>query len=757
MLLLLSAAAFSYVLLRRGLQESSLALILGSGYAVVCVLLLALANIGANPTAAALILFGLSAGLQRWGQSTPLEPLDLSRGVKATLLASGCIIVAYTNLSMNLFPDDDFWIHFPLQGLLAVDGLPVRHPFFSEIEMHGHYGRDLLIATVASHAHLSILQSLFWQTTLTQVASLLIIVGLVRRSSGSQLSATLAALFIFFGINVGGRGGLLDCYQNNNALAYMLTLSILHLFHLVLLKPGMARVLTASVMLGTLAIVYETHFGLLGLVLLAGLTVTRRKELALVGVLALTMALVQGGPLTALLQDKLHPVEREWTPGELNQHQIIKLTFPKRELFQIQLAYGDYQRRSLVYLMLPDLGPISAIAPGTPYRPVWSWDVLKIHWLATLLAPWSLFTLLKRRPRDPVGLAFWTFGAFSYLTPALVHFGPIYEFEYFRWQFAAGFGFAGALGIATGLVLEAQPPKRRWVTLFLLILVNVLPMLSIFLPRLGFAAQAQGRLRDLLVPRSETAWVLAHQADLGGFGYQDLKAAYYLREASRPGQRVMVNSPHSRALDIHYDSTLSALSGRRSVGHSLPWPQEPVGTPPFHQAAPARVFWKLPSVELLEQLQIDWILLRPVPKVLPSMRRWLNENCELAWVDGDFRLYSRRSQDGARRAKGLGPPTERIPILHGLPNSQVTDELIEFELAPDGHLWGWGIVEAGAGPDTLDTHEMVVGRGGRSGVVTPPVDGEFELIFLEIEDGRLRPSPRHHRIRVEERKEERDL
>ena len=756
MVVIFCSFAFCWLLVRRSLAERSPLLAVSLTYSLASLLLLALANTSTDRPAVALTLL-LFGGALWWRQTPPsMTWPEFSRVGWAVLVVACGAVFVYTCLCQNLFLDDDFWIHYPLQGLLESNGLPVLHPFFSEIKMNGHYGRDLLVATAARLLETSLFHSQFWQTVLIQLSCFLTIVGLVYRSSRCELSAVLTPLFIFFGINVGGRGGMLDCFQNNNALAYLITVSLLHLFYLVYEAPSLSRVLTSGLALGTFALVYETHFGLLGLTLLAALLVTRRKEFAVIGALALVLAAVQGGPITGLVKQRLQPSQRVWTPGELNQHQIIKVTFPKKEIFEIQLAHGNYQRRSLVYDLLPDLGALSTISPGTPYRPIWSWDVLMIHWLATVLAPCSLFIIARKRPADPVGLGFWLFGATAYLTPALVHFGPIYEFEYFRWQFAAGFGFAGALGIAAGSFLENKSIPAKTLGVSFLVLLNIVPCLSVFFPRLVSTAVAKGTFHDAYWPRSEPDFVLSNKKDLGEFDYFDLLVAYELKSQRKPGHRLLVNAPWAVPEDIHYESTLTAISGVRSVGHSLPWPQEPVGTPPFHRSAPNRVFWVCPSLELLGQLDADWIFLRPGPEPVTSLRAWLNKHCQPHWQNGDYRLFYHNKRGGLAPLAGVSsqPSTLDPPkILGPMGTTWRTSELFTFGLQEDGRLWAWAFVKRGQSLESVDLHEVVTWRSGPCAGVTPSVSGDFDLHFFEVKDGVLHPTAQRIACQVIERQE----
>lgn len=750
MILLLAVPVCGWLVVRRLLHESSPLLAVALTGMLSCLTWLALANLGLAGNLTALPLGLAIAYLAKRTSAPALEKPDFSWPTTIFLAGMGMVVFGYTAAFQNLYLEDDYWIHFPLMGLLKSDGLPVLHPFFAEIEMHGHYGRDLLVATLARLAQAPILPTLFWVQLLMQLCSLLSLIGLTWRSTRNELSTCLTVLFVFVGINVGGRGGLMDCFQNNNSFAYAVTLTMLHLVFLVYDQATTSRVVTAGGCLGGFALVYETHFGLVGLVLVGLLVVTRRREFAAIGAIGLVLAAVGGGPITHLVQERLHPTQRDWTPGELNQHQVIKLTFPKKELFQIQLARGNYQRKSCAYAVLPAFDRIATIADGTPYRPIWSWDVLMIHWLPTLLAPLSLL-VLARSPTHALGLAFWGFGAAAFLTPALVHFGPIYEFEYFRWQFAAGFGFAAALGMAAGLALKAASGPVKAAVVALLVSLEVAPSLLLFALPLGRDVRARGSLADLVRPRSQVLQLGALGHQLGHFSYTDYAAARALKKMSEPGQNVIVNAPCGSSWDLHFESTLIALSGRRSVGHSLPWPQEPVGTPPYHRSLPAQAFWVAPSQALLGQLQVDFVYLRPGAEHQFALRHWFDSHCDLVWAHGDYRIW--RTGVPHQPLRGVAATKSQLtpPRPRGLPAQLRTADPFEFSLESTGQTWAWAIVPADAKPEAVDLHEVVTWVDGPCLGVTPPVNGTFELRLFEVENGLLHPTDEAVRLEVRER------
>ncbi|MCA9791198.1 MAG: hypothetical protein KC910_05360 [Candidatus Eremiobacteraeota bacterium] len=750
MFLLIALPLFCWLLVHRLLKVTCPLLCVGFTITLGAVWMLSLANVGLATNLAALPLGLACAYLWKKCPASAFEAPALSKPAGYALVGIWVVVLTYTCANQNLFLDDDFWIHYALMGLLKSDGLPVRHPFFAEILMRGHYGRDLLIATMSRLSGVSLFQAQFTHQLLAQLGSLLCLSGLAWRSTRSDLSTVLAVLFTFVGVNVGSRGGLMECYQNNNGLAYMVTLGLFGLLYLVVEEATPARVVVAGLALGPFALIYETHFGLIGLVMLVYLVATRRKEFVAIGLIALTIAAVQGGPITNMVRDRLHPVHRQWTPGELNQHQIVKFTFPKKELFQVQLAYGFYQRRSCAYSLLPPLGPITQVAPGTPYRPLWSWDLLMIHWLPTLLAPFSLW-MLARRPANQLGLGFWVFAAASYLVPGLVNFGPIYEFEYFRWEFATGFAFAVAFGLAAGRFLEKLGPALKWSLLTALVVLEVSPSLVLFVAPTVEAVHQKGSVADFFRPRKQLAYVMGLSQELRGFCFQDYKAARLLSQISQPGDNLIVNAPCRIPHDIRLESTLAGISGRRSVGHSLPWPQEPVGTPPFHRSAPAVAFWGHPSEALLAQLSVDWVLMRPGADNQAELIDWFDAHCQVKWAEGNYRLW--RSPVPHRPLVGVSSQPSRAdpPRFKTVPDSVYTATPFEFSLEPSTGLWAWGFVKAGDGPESLDLHEVVCWTDGPCLAVTPPISGTFELRLFEVRDGWLYPTERAFPIEVKAR------
>ena len=574
------------------------------------------------------------------------------------------LIYFFTASQQIANPDDDYWIHTPLQGLLLHGNFPPFNPFFSEIPMNGHYGRNLSLITIS---YLSGLDSFYCQhlmTCLVQMLTYLILLLALERYSGSRTQALLGAGLMYFGINVGGRGGLMDTLQNNNAYVHLYLALCLHLCLTFWAPrrgatggPGLTSVLPqeapsargegwlktaqavlAGAVLGGYAIVYETHFGLTALAILSalplacGLTwnwkMVRRTALLLT--VAAVLAATQGGPITNIVQRKLsgqkEVVAESLSKGMQNQAQVVKLTVPKAKILQILLERGEYQRISCIYTLDNWLHAFYTPSPGRGYAYIFSWDVLKLHFLPLYLAPWTGWFLWRRR--NVAGFWLWTWGAIAFLVPAVVDFGPIYESEYFRWEFASGVGLAGALGVVlgeawedsrrqldwsyrvtpSGLLLDIRKGGWQQLAIGLVLYLDTMACSHFLSERVRSVSSGQGWLHALWLPSSQD-WLRSHA--VLDFQPIDWQAARWLESQVKPGQRLLTNFRQENNFSILFESTLTGVCGARCVGHALPLDEEAIGTTPFHQAAPAAAFWQTGERAFLDQLMVDWVYYRP--------------------------------------------------------------------------------------------------------------------------------------------------
>lgn len=583
--------------------------------------------------AAQLLLLGLLAWKAPRG---PAFAASLPRTAHRLLWALSAVVIFYTNAQQIANPDDDYWIHAPLQGLMRAGNFPPFNPFFSDIAMNGHYGRNLSIVSFSWLSGLDVFLSQHLLTSLVATITLWLFFSAFWRSSGSWQAGLLATVFVYFGINAGGRGGLIDTMQNNNAFVHLYLALLLSLFIDVWKDAKLPATWLAGLTLGSYAIVYETHFGLVFLTVISttpllALRGAISKKAALMAMLALLVSLplafTQGGPLTDLLnrrqEGREHTQAENLSRGMQNQAQVVKITFPKQELFQILLETGEYQRVAHIYTLDTPLQRLHTPTVERGYAYIWSWDVLKIHFLPLYLFPLSLVVLWRRK--SLAGHFLGAFGVISFLTPAIVHFGPIYESEYYRWQFAAALGFAGALGLALAALLEGQGGSRGTPPLLLnppylelgprggkllliagLTLLNSWASLSFVGGRLSQAMA--GPPNQWLVFPSTPVWLEQHQ--VLDFDHLDYDAARWLAGQVRPGDRLLTNFAQENNFSILFESTLTGVTGARCVGHALPLEDEKIGTTPFRRAPAAVAFWETFRADPLSQLKADWVYYR---------------------------------------------------------------------------------------------------------------------------------------------------
>lgn len=647
--MLLIPLIFGWLLATRGLKlgETWAALSVAAGSAVAFTVLGVNAIYRHYPLENALltVLFAQSLlSLFLWRRPAPrTEDLRLSRATLAFVVISLAVIYLSTNTWQSRITDDDYWIHTPLQGLIKNGVFPPKNPFFTDLPMNGHYGRNLAIVTIAALSGRPPLSCQFWFTTFAQLVIFLLFFTALWRSTESQLQASLGTGFLFFGVNCGWRAGLFDTFQNNNSMVHLYLALITFLTLESWRKQCWTSALIGGLVLGGYGIVYETHYGLCVLALLSVApllhrSLGRKGLLCTVLMLAVSapLAVTQGGPYTDIArrvilgQESRQPLSK----GLQNQSQVVKITFPKKDLFQLKLETGEYQRFSFIYRLETPLNALREPALDRGYRYMWSWESVRIHFLALYLVPFSVWVLWRKK--HPAGLFLGAFGTLSFIVPGLVDFGPIYESEYFRWEFAASLGFAGSLGLAAGSWLESFPRPEKALTYELnatalrlrlthralaiaavaaLTLANSLYVTHILFnwprqaegERLAFPTLATS-LSEGWIPPSAAEWVPRHR--VLDFTEADVKLASELAARVKAGDRLLSNFRHQGNYDILFESTLTGLTGVKCVGHALPRDDEKIGTTPFAMGPLATAFWSTGDPVYLRLLKVDWLYYR---------------------------------------------------------------------------------------------------------------------------------------------------
>lgn len=539
----------------------------------------------------------------------------------------------YLHTRQILEPENDFLTHFPLISLMANGVFPPPNPYYPDVEMHGHFGRDYLIALLSRSIGGDSIFTVWVFNHVLHLSCFLLCVGL-GYAAGSSIASVLVPYLAFGGVSVGSRVGLMDTVDNNNLLVYCVLLTLLSLVvHCAGRPPRFSAFFMLSVLLGVYAIIYETHMVLmLGILCLTPLlyfwshselqsfkTSLKTTGLCFLCCLAsLMLGAILGGPIQDLALRSIGYNKVRIQRFESYESQKVSIKFPKKRLFQVCLGTEAYNRISYVYQSKAFHGIPPRLDQGG-YTYVYQPKFLVLHWLALYLAvPCGLYLFAKR---NFVGTVCWTFGLSAFLAPALVDFGPVHELEYFRWQFAAGFGFALALGLALGQFAEKRGVGTR-------ILVALLTALTCYggirlVNQTVIAIQRESgvlsqRVWNPLYPGG-FQWI-TELPELG-VDLDDVAVTLRVRESLGERDRLLTGLFPRSNVELLSEASLMGLIGARAVGHQSPPPWLPVGAYPYFRDANWSVFWSHYDPRALAGLQADWIYLHSAQKkaVLEAM------------------------------------------------------------------------------------------------------------------------------------------
>lgn len=751
-------AIFGFLLSRRVLRTSDPWLLVGSVIPVALITMLGiffpLARLAGHPQGWSLGALGTFLATvvlfaKRQSSGAPaLEDFGFSPfqwGVFMTMLTAANFVM-HTREAGG--PEDDYWIHFPLIALLNRGEFPPPNPFFADLALQGHFGRDYIVGilTWLNGGGEAVLTSLWSFNHLLSISAFFLAFGLGRRCAGTAGGFFMSS-FLFFGVSVGSRVGLVDTYDNNNLLVYCLLLLFVAIE--TTLSESLVPDIFLGLALGVYGIVYETHLLLFCMVIWMGPLLWRRRErihpkdwlrpLWVTGV-AVVIAACLGGPLQDLALRALGVRHVKVDYAATYQAQHVRMKFPKKALFQIMLGPESYRRLSYVYQGrafrgLRESDSVSGVNARTDfhYAFILGKEVLLMHWLALYLGLPAGFWLLRKKM--PEGQALWAFGLVSFLVPALVDFGPVHEREYFRWEFGAGFGFAGALAVASALLWRH---KSRWVkaavvVLFCLVILGGESKINkTFIEIHKMPEPQKSRAHSIGYP-SPRDWLL---------GSPELRmtpslldAAHALRKRSRPTDRMLCDLDARTHWEIFQESTVAAIAGLRSVGHVSPPPWMPDGIAPFFRTASWNAFWQTGDERILPFLDSRWLLVSD-----PHHAALLEGKKDLKQVErfGDVSLWRYDGELGALEAE---PPSgARVSAIERPSNRELRSEValpmeLTLEGVPDkpfdlGVTW---LPEPGTEPGGPIEPLKVRCRPGqksyRQYLVAPLVEGKYRLRF----------------------------
>ena len=560
------------------------------------------------------------------------------------------LVLLYVVYAQLRFLDSDNWIHEPLIAGYTLGIFPPVHPFFPEAVMNGHYGRDLLIGTLLPHGADPLL--VVWLLNpIMALSSAWLLLSILTPRSPNRAASLMGAAFCFFGICVGFRVGLVDTADGNNGVVYALViylfylmLSVLHLHFPEEKKANPGLWVLSGFVLGIYQLVYETHFGLLLLTAAVLLPLALKKTeqvkrlaggVVVTAVLALLLASVEGGPITDLVQskafgDRAISGTADGEVSDLNVEQHVSIKFPKENIFQVRATAARYQRISVGFENPPFRNWVPLIG-GEGYLSIFSPAFLVTHWLPLFLCPLTLAWCIKRKHWP--GLAFWVFGAWAYLVPGLVDFGPVYEWEYFRWEYAAGFAWAVPLGLMCGdlltvpsgvrapiyrgeegeLNLHLTGAHRALVAGFFIAVLGLLPA-----EKMLNGAIIDIQKNGLPGPLSPSGWRL-NQKDLG-LESADLQIARALSQVIQKHDKVLTDLGRETPFGLWPDCVLSALTGARISGRAKPPVDRRVHAHPnYHRSMLWKVITETGRLDPLLYSDIQWAVTDPAKTQLDSL------------------------------------------------------------------------------------------------------------------------------------------
>jgi hypothetical protein len=594
-------------------RETSMFLILGTAPLYGSVALVAAANWGLDKFPSMILLAILSVGLFFVKSEKPRW--DTLKAWQAWVLGGLCLIVVVFTHHHNVnILDTDRYLHDAHIVAFSRGVYPPVNPFFPHLAMNGHFGRDLMMSVLTTPGADPVIVT-WWVTPFIQVGTFLTLFASTLVFSGSATRGLLVASMVFLGMDCGFRVGLIDTFDGSNALAHPWLILLVYLMVRIMETPRWQNWLVAGVALGTYQLVYMTSFALLlptGLILF--LVKCRDKKawagLVLTGILAMGLAVTEGGAFTDMARRGLDP---ELSKAVQNQGLRVSIKFPKDNLFQVMALTSDYQRTSVAYKTSLFKGLYS---PPTKqgYISIFDPDFLTTHWLPLYLCPLALWYCR----RSALALGYWIFGCLSYLVPGLVDFGPIFEYEYFRWEYTAAIGFAAALGYALGEFLEECPIKlKRGESVKLEFGPGSAKYLAALAVLVASLLAGEKLLNDAVIAAQKDG----HRWFCSSAEYRlsepefrltkdDLETAAWLRQRTDPNSRILTNRLEQRPYGMWPDTTIATLSGSFPAGHAFPPRSQvtPHGNPAFLPNTLFTAFWATGDWSVLTDSRVSWVV-----------------------------------------------------------------------------------------------------------------------------------------------------
>lgn len=728
----------------------------------------------------------LAAGVLFWllaGYFTKLPekraeecPPPFTRGQKLLLITLCLCSIFYVHAMQMLHTPGDFIQNYPLTRIMAKDAGLQQHPLLPWIELKGRFAIQKLTAMLSQAEGGDTLRTQWLCGIALVVNGIFLWAAAIRKISGSPAAGTLGALLLFAGVNVGGKAGMIDAFGFGEALTASLMGVMLSLFADIICKArGHWQLQTGKILLTALAaglygLLCETYLLLLIGCFVSGCLIIGRRRRSAAGQLlkacfictagSLCLSALCGGFLgRAALSMLTQPADLYAPPAgtqaSLQQFyaETSEFSFPKKNFLSIRLGTDPYTRLSGAL----NTAWFRAYRPALDevgYSSIFGSKVLIMHWLPTWLAPLTLFWAVYRR--SVCGYMFGILGILAYLIPGLADFGPSMESAYFRWEFAAGAGFAGLLGTAAADVLEHIPAIESRIlrvsahTAFIVfIVVNIIAAQRQFnniIIEAQRSSQAAAKVLRPWYPKT-SRWLLS-RPDLA-LNPRDIELAKWIWDSSSAPQIIWREQNMRDIAQASKCAAFNGLAGSLSCEHAVPSAWQPAGVPPYLPNEATSAFLKVRNPELIAGLGAKVLITET-----PLEEKYLHDYGGLSFrqerVFGNSRKYIVYSVNGALPcrtvpAAAAGAVNTETVKTSGIPapGRWISGCAYPVTVSLSAPFHGWlraAFIPRGSAPLTASSPGSVTVRAEGKTIktsVTPPLnEGEYFLQWLASSDGK---------------------
>ncbi|MBQ7502901.1 hypothetical protein IJT93_09395 [bacterium] len=726
--------------------------------------------------AAGIILLGAAALILPKPKVANTVP-PFTYGQQLLLLSLALVCIFYVHSTQLTRIASDFWFSYPLTRSLTNGNMPPVHPFFPWMDLNNRNYQWDLIAALSGVLNNDTLRAQ-WILELTLIVNgILLWAAAIRKISESPAAGALGALFAFVGVNVGGKVGLMDAFDNGDLLIFTSLAVILSLYGDIIQKAGLhwpiskKQILFTAICGGIFGNLCETYLLLVLICFMAGaFLIIRRRQSAARLILTASLACTAGTLLImALLGSSANFTHRtvknicglssdvptaavysEPDRADAADEHVSRIKFPKKHFLSIRLGSDPYQRYSSSFnnAVFRHYRPL---LDDGGYSFIFSYRVLLMHWLPTWLAPLTLAWAVYRRSTG--GYMFGLFALIAYFTPAIIDLGPIQEPQYFRWEFAAGLGFAILTALTAAdlwdKILGFKPGFRRGlcITLSVIFILCNLAGAQRLVNNIIISAQCvPGVASQILFPWYPPAeeWLLrSHDLKLNN---RDAELGRWLREhAGRENCRVLFahrKNDHEQLLKC---AAINGLAGTLSCEHAFNPAWLPIGTQPYLPNETGLAWQSCQDPAILAGSGVNWLITEEQvsPEALKKRRKYA-----LSFI---------RSFGSTRRYwlyKVCSPIPYKAESLQNCPQSEIK---ISLKNLPVSDSWPPGYIKKAAvqasqplkGWLKITFADKISGRqsgtlpvtcfaeGSESAVyLTSPLDeGQYALSFFYSEDG----------------------